>query len=204
MLYRYHVRTGTGMEGAYRLFGGERDLFESFVAAPGPAGWRYFGRVFGPDSELELSTVDFVVDTEWRLVRYRERNSAGPEVVVIPGPGGMEVITRGDGEEKSVEIPGAEVVWSRSPCSLLVAERRARTLKTNRLRAVRILVPDDPAPVFVSLDRQGHEESTSRPDSEAGMIQVKVEGQTIDAELAEDRPLSAEGWFALITDRSQT
>lgn len=187
------------MEGAYQLFGGERDLFESFVAAPGPAGWRYFGRVFWPDSELELSTVDFVVDTEWRLIRYRERHSDGPDVVVIPGPEGMEVVTRGDGEERSIEIPGAEVVWSRSPCSLLVAERRARTLGTNQLRGIRIHVPDDPAPVFLSLDRPGHGQSTSRLNSEAGVIQVRVDGQTIDAELAEDRPLSADGWFALIT-----
>ncbi len=187
------------MEGTYRLFGGGPHIFESFVAAPGPAGWRYFGRVFGRDRDLELSTVDFVVDTEWRLVRYRERHAAGLAVVVIPGTDGMEVVTQGGGDENSVEIPRAEVVWSRSPCSLLVAERRARALGTTELRGVRIHVPDDPAPVFVSLDRPGHEQFKDRPESQAGMIQVRFDDQTIDAELAEDRPLSAEGWFALIT-----
>ncbi|HEX2267559.1 MAG TPA: hypothetical protein VHI97_05070 [Actinomycetota bacterium] len=187
------------MEGTYRLFGGEPDLFESFVAAPGPAGWRYFGRVFARDSELELSTVDFVVDTEWRLVRYRERHAAGTAVVIIPGTDGMEVITQGDGDEKAVEIPGAEIVWSRSPCSLLVAERRARALGTNALRGVRIHVPDDPGTVFVSLNRPGHEQFKHPPGSQAEMIQVRVDDESIDAQLAEDRPLSADGWFALIT-----
>ncbi len=186
------------MEGTYRLSGGETELFESFVAAPGPAGWRYFGRIFAGDSELELSTVDFVVDTEWRLVRFRERHYGGPDVVVIPGPEGMEVILRGDDEERAIDVPDAEVVWSRSPCSLLVAERRARTLGTNDLRGIRIRVPDGPAPVIVSLNRR-HEQPTSRTDSQAGMIQITVDGQTIEAELSEDRPLSADGWFALVT-----
>ena len=187
------------MQGTYRLFGEEPDLFESFVAAPGPAGWRYFGRVFAQDSELEVSTVDFVVDMEWRLVRYRERHAAGPAVVIMPGTDGMKVVTQSEGDENSVDFPGAEVVWSGSPCSLLVAERRARALGTNRLRGVRIHIPDDPAPVLVSLSRPGHEQFTGRPESQAGKIEVRVDGQTIDAELGEDRPLSADGWFALIT-----
>ncbi len=188
------------MEGTYRLLGGESDLFESFVAAPGPAGWRYFGRVFAVDGEEELSTVDFVVDTEWRLVRYRERHAAGLDVVVLPGPEGMEVVTQGDADDKSVQIPGAEIVWSRSPCSLLVAERRARTLETNTLWGVRIHPPNDPAPVLVSLDRPGHERlKAGGQDPPAGKIQVRVDGQTIHADLGEDRPLSAEEWFALIT-----
>ncbi|HEX2089679.1 MAG TPA: hypothetical protein VHI54_07115 [Actinomycetota bacterium] len=186
------------MEGTYRLHTAEEPLFESFVAAPGPAGWRYFGRVLAPDGELELSTVDFVVDTEWRLVRYRERHAAGPEVVVIPGNGGLEVVSRVNGDEKSVEIPAAEVVWSRSPCSLLVTERRARALATTALRAVRIHVPDDPVSVSVSLDRPRGEGFWSGPDRQVGMIQVTVDGQTIAAELTEDRPLAAEDWFTLL------
>ena len=189
------------MEGAYRLLGGGGDLFESFVAAPGPAGWRYFGRVFGPDSEIELSTVDFVVDTEWRLVRYRERNSAGPEVVVVARPEGMEVITRGDGEEKSVEIPGAEVVWSRSPCSLLVAERRLRALSTYALRAVKIEPTGEASGVQISLARLGGMELDRDARRAGGKFLVRENGRTIEALIGEDRPLSAKGWFELLTPR---
>jgi hypothetical protein len=187
------------MEGTYRLFGGERDLLESFVAAPGPAGWRYFGRVFGADSEIELSTVDFVVDTAWRLVRYRERHSAGPEMVVMPGSEGMEVFTRGDGEEKSVEIPGAEVVWSRSPCSLLVAERRLRALGTYALRAVKIEPTGLASSVEISLGRLGGMELGRDARRADGKVLVRENGQTIEAVIGEDRPLSAEGWFELLT-----
>jgi hypothetical protein len=187
------------MEGTYRLFGGERDLLESFVAAPGPAGWRYFGRVFARDSELELSTVDFVVDTEWRLVRYRERHSAGPEMVVIPGPEGMEVITRGNGGERSIEIPGAEVVWSRSPCSLLVAECRLRVLGTHALRAVKIEPTGEASSVQISLARLGGMEPGRDARRAGGKVLVRENGRTIQVLIGEDRPLSAEGWFELLT-----
>ena len=59
------------MQGVYRVWHGGRELLESFVAAPGPIGWRYFGRVHPPDSEEELFTVDYVVDAKWGLIRYR-------------------------------------------------------------------------------------------------------------------------------------
>src|SRR5438067_141464 len=53
------------VQGGYRVWDGGRELLESFVAAPGPMGWRYFGRVHPPKSEEELFTVDYVVDAEW-------------------------------------------------------------------------------------------------------------------------------------------
>src|SRR6266540_4533973 len=63
------------VQGVYRVWHGRREFLESFVAAPGPIGWRYFGRVHPPDSEEELFTVDHVVDAEW-----------GPGPVPPPGP----------------------------------------------------------------------------------------------------------------------
>lgn len=185
------------MEGTYQIHGGETELFESFVAAPGPAGWRYFARIFPPEGQEELATVDFVVDVEWRLVRYRERWAGGSELVVTPAPDGIAAVM-GDGEERSVEISGVEVVWSRSPCSLLVAERRARALGTNTLRAVRIRIPDDPAPVQVSLDRLGREPPMAESDSGAHKIQIRENGRTMNAVVREDLPLSADGWFSLV------
>jgi hypothetical protein len=187
------------LEGTYQIHGGGTELFESFVAAPGPAGWRYFARVFPSEGGEELSTVDFVVDVEWRLVRYRERSAAGSELVVIPALDGVAVLLSQDGEEESVEIPGVELVWSRSPCSLLVAERRARAVGTNTLRAVRIHIPDAPAPVQVSLDRLGREPPTAASNSGADRIQIRENGRTMNALVRQDLPLIADGWFSLLT-----
>ena len=185
------------MQGIYQIHGGETELFESFVAAPGPAGWRYFGRVFPPESEEELATVDFVVDVEWGLVRYRERWAGGSELLVTPALDGVAVVMD-DGEERSVELPGVEVVWSRSPCSLLVAERRARALGTNTLRAVRIHIPDDPVLLQVSLDHLGREPPTAASNPGADRIQIRENGRTMNALVRQDLPLVADGWFSLV------
>ncbi len=185
------------MEGIYRIHGEERELFESFVAAPGPAGWRYFGRIYASDSEEELSTVDFVLDTDWRLVRYRERHRDQGEVMVVPGPNGLEALWIDGAREATVGVPDAEIVWSRSPCSLLVAERRARVVGTSTMQAVAIDLPADPAPVSVSLDRLGYEDTHG---GTAEKLEIRVDGRTTSALVREDLPLSAESWFYLITD----
>ncbi len=197
MLYRYHVPGGSELEGVYRIHGRELELLESFVAAPGPAGWRYFGRIYAPESEDQLSTVDFVVDTEWRLVRYRERHSDHGEVVVVPGANGLEATWVGTPIETTAGVPEAEVVWSSSPCSLLVAERRARVLGLTAMRGIRIDVPADAAQVSISLDRVGYEAAHGRSVEK---VQVRVDGRSISALLGEDLPVSAEGWFDLTTD----
>ncbi|HEY3209537.1 MAG TPA: hypothetical protein VGL18_07030 [Actinomycetota bacterium] len=69
------------VEGVYRVWHRGREFLESFVAAPGPMGWRYFGRVRPPESEEELFTVDYVVDAEWGLIRYRLMHQSGTSIV---------------------------------------------------------------------------------------------------------------------------
>ena len=188
-----------GLEGTYRIHGEERELFESFVAAPGPAGWRYFARVFAAGTEDALYTVDLVVDGEWALVRYRERHAAGEEVVVVPSAGGMEAMWRGAGQEQLLEVPQADIVWSRSPSSLLVAERRARVRQAKALQAVRIGAPGNSTAVLISLNGVGDESvNTGSGSSTALRLQVKEQGRTFLALIRHDAPLSAEGWFDLI------
>src|SRR5712691_12723193 len=68
------------MQGAYRIWAGPEELVEAFVAAPGPAGWRYFGRGRDADTGEELFRVDYVVDAGWDLVRFRsEERRVGKE-----------------------------------------------------------------------------------------------------------------------------
>ena len=187
-----------GMQGTYRIHAGERELLESFVAAPGPAGWRYFGRVFQPETEEEIGTVDFVVDAEWRLVRYRERRD-GEELVVVPGSAGLEVVWAGEAGERAVSVADAEIVWSRSPCSLLVAEHRARSLGTTTFPAVRVDRSAGPERALISLDRMGHEALTANPGSpRTERIVVRENERTFNAVIQGDRPLSADGWFDLV------
>ncbi|MDP8955704.1 MAG: hypothetical protein M3N24_01905 [Actinomycetota bacterium] len=183
------------MEGIYRIRGGGQDLVESFVAAPGPAGWRYFGRIHAPDSEEELSTVDFVVDTDWALVRYRERHRQHGEVVVVRGPTGLEATWIAGESEATAHAPDAQIVWSSSPCSRLVAERRARAVKMSALPGLGIALPEEPRPVSISLDRMGFEAANGR---RAERIHLQLDGASITALVREDLPIFAEGWFELI------
>src|SRR6266511_5097298 len=94
------------VQGAYRVLGGGREFLESFVAAPGPMGWRYFGRVHPPDSEEELFTVDYVVDAEWGLIQYHLLYQTGTSIVATPAIGGLEVVTGRPGEERTETVPG--------------------------------------------------------------------------------------------------
>jgi hypothetical protein len=86
-------------------------------------GWRYFGRVRPPESEEELFTVDYVVDAEWGLIRYRLLYQSGTSIVATRATGGLEVVTGRPGEERTETVPGASAVWSSSPYSLLAVDR---------------------------------------------------------------------------------
>ena len=145
------------MQGAYRISGAPHDLVESFVAAPGPAGWRYFGRARDADTGEELFKVDYIVDAGWDLVRFRAIYGGGLEAVVVPVAFGLEVSVGQPGEERTQEIAGVSAVWSLSPCSLLVVDRRLRASGQDELTAVRIRPSDEPEAVTVRLNRRGSE-----------------------------------------------
>ena len=98
------------MQGAYRIWGAPQEIVESFVAAPGPAGWRYFGRGRHADTGEELFKVDYIVDAEWDLVRFRAIYGGGLDAVVVPVPGGLEVSVGQPGEERTEEIAGVSAV----------------------------------------------------------------------------------------------
>jgi hypothetical protein len=187
------------MQGTYRVLGDGGERTETFVAAPGPAGWRYFGHVFEQGSDEEVFTLDFVVDSIWDVVRYRERHADGRELVVVPSSDGVQVARGLPGEIVEARVDGAEVVWSRSPCSLLVAERKARVTGTTELRGVRVEMPGEPRPVTISFALG---ESVS-PGTAAGAegaeeLEVTVDGQRTRAMLRQDLPVFAEGWFELV------
>src|SRR6266508_7013226 len=163
------------VQGVYRVSNGGRVFLESFVAAPGPMGWRYFGRVHPPDSEEELFTVDHVVDAEWGLVRYRLLDQSGTSIVATLATGGIEVVTGRPGEERSETVPGASAVWSSSPCSLLVVDRLLSASGRSDVAAVRIGAALEPEVITVRLERRG-----SRPvvtpagNSEAELVGVML------------------------------
>ncbi len=187
------------MQGVYRVSNGGRVFLESFVAAPGPMGWRYFGRVHPPDSEEELFTVDYVVDAEWGLIRYRLLDQSGTAIVATPATGGIEVVTGRPGEERSETVPGASAVWSSSPYSLLVVDRLLSASGQSDVAAVRIGAALEPEVITVRLERRG-----SRPvvtptgNSEAELVEVMLDGERLEALIRSDLPLFAPGWFELV------
>ena len=54
------------------------------MAAPGPVGWRYFGRVHRGDTEEKLFKIGYVVGSAWELVRFRAIHADGTEVEAAP------------------------------------------------------------------------------------------------------------------------
>lgn len=186
------------MQGAYRVWLGSTELLETFVAAAGPAGWRYFGRGHEPEVEPEAYRVDHVVDLGWDLVRFRWSGSDGAEVVAIPrGGGGMEVWASGPGGGRTELVAGASTVWAASPSSLLVVDRLLSG--SGEVTAVMLRPPSDPRPVVVRLDPVAAREvrAPSGPLS-IREVEVTVDGQTARALLRSDLPLRADGWFELV------
>ncbi len=187
------------MQGSYRIWGASQILVESFVAAPGPAGWRYFGRARDADTGEELFKVDYIVDAEWDLVRFRAIYGDGLETVAVPVSGGLEVSVGQPGEERTEEIAGVSAVWSASPCSLLVVDRRLRASGQDELTAVRLKPPHKPEAVTVRLDRRGSQGITTLAGgATAERVEVIVDGWRTKALIRPDLPLSAEGWFELL------
>ena len=92
-----HPAAGTmrGVQGVYRVRVEGVDVLETFVAAPGPTGWRYFGRLRDPLTDREVARVDHVVDADWNLVRFRWSDPDGRVVVAVPSSGGVEVSVAG-------------------------------------------------------------------------------------------------------------
>src|SRR5256886_16894865 len=132
------------MQGAYRIWGAPHELVESFVAAPGPAGWRYFGRARDADTGEEGFKVDYIVDAGWDLVRFRAIYGDGLEAVVLPVPFGLEGSVGNPGEERPEEIVGVSAVWSLSPCPLPGGDPRLPPSGQDPLSAGRLQPTDAP------------------------------------------------------------
>jgi hypothetical protein len=168
-------------QGAYRIIRPEGDLVEAFVEAPGPAGWRWFGRVHHADTGEERYVVDHVVDAGWHLVRFRLLNRDAGEVRVEPVSGGLAV-TVGDATEA---VPGAEIVWSPSPASLLVLDRFLRSMGATEVRGVQVSATGSWEPVTVALEDRAT---------------VAVDGDRRSATWGAQLPERMEGWFELLPE----
>jgi hypothetical protein len=186
------------MQGVYRVWAEGRTLIETFVAAPGPMGWRYFGRLADEATGAEVMLVDHVVDQDWKLVRFRMEDRSGWRAVVTPAGEGLDVWSEREGNESLGRIAGAEAVWSVSPSSLLVAERRLWATGVSEVMMVAVGESADVATVAVTLRRSGRERvSTPGGSQDVDMLEVMVGDRRMRALVRSDLPLSCEGWFEL-------
>jgi hypothetical protein len=186
------------VQGRYRILGGGFELVESFVAAAGPAGWRYFGRVHRADTGEETYLVDHVAGLDWTLVRFRMAGADGSEIVARPGADGLEVEVAGPDGGRSLSMPGATEVWAPSPVSLLVAHRRFAGFGTDEFSAARIELPSEIRPVDIRIEAAGPLiVRTPGGAATAERITVNVDGRAFDALVRSDLPLRADGWFEL-------
>src|SRR5205823_6212080 len=129
-------------------------------------------------------------DAEWDLVRFRAIFGGGLEAVVVPVRGGLEVSVGKPGEERTEEIAGVSAVWSASPCSLLVVDRRLRACGQEEMAAVRLKPPCEPKTVTVRLDRRGPPGiTTPAGGATAERVDVIVDGWRTKALIRPDLPL---------------
>ena len=169
------------------------------MAAPGPMGFRYFGRVRESDTGRELFLVDHVVDVDWNLVRFRCRETDGTEVVATPTGDGVQVWIGEPGGERTELVAGVSSVWSASPSSLLVVDRLLGTSKRTEVQAVRLEPPFEPRPVLVRVRSAGSPRvPTTSGTSEAREVEIAVNGRRTRALFRSDLPLQADGWFELL------
>src|SRR5207249_2891775 len=111
----------------------------------------------------------------------------------------VRVTVTDGGRESSELIPGAAAVWSSSPSSLLVLDRRLRS--TGRSETAVATLPAGGAGFgtgVVRLARTG----TRRVRGDSGWIEVEVLGVddgsgTREALVRGDLPLACAGWFEL-------
>ena len=187
------------MQGVYRVQLGSRELNETFVAAPGPMGWRYFGRMHEPETGREVFQADHVVDVDWNLIRFRWRESDGVEMTAIRTGGGVEVSIEEPGRQRTEFVAGVAAVWSASPSSLLVVDRLLGMGKLAEVQAVRLGPGLEPLPVVVRVTPvRSRPVATSNGTSQAREVEVAVNGRSTRALLRSDLPLRADGWFELV------
>jgi hypothetical protein len=183
------------VQGAYRLIGGSEVLIESFVAAPGPAGWRYFAHVHPPgDPERDRFTVDLVTGLRSELVRFRLVAADGWRAVAMPADGGVEIAYGPPEDERVARVEEAVAVWSFSPSSLLVLHRLLGP-GGGAVRGVRIEPSHEPAAAQLSLTSLG---TSTDAGGEAERIRVIADGRELEARVRADLPLAADGWFELL------
>ena len=181
------------MEGAYRIHdAGGRELIESFVAAPGPMGLRWFGRVREPGGDEDLRLVDHTVDRDWRLVRLRLMDlEAGVEMVALAGATGIAVTRAGGPAPGDWVVPGAEAVWTSSPSALYVAANRIPIGSGSTLAGARVEPGAIPEPVTIGPLR------AEIGDKEAATL--GLDGERIEVRIRDGWPVWARDRFALLT-----
>jgi hypothetical protein len=187
------------VQGAYRLFDPGEELIEEFVAAPGPIGWRYFAHVHPPeDPDHDRFTVDLVTDLEWNLVRFRLVAADGWRAVATRSDSGVEVLHGTQEDEQLDRFDEAVAVWSSSPSTLLVLDRRFGP-NGGTAQAVTIEPGAPPTLQHVALSIMASTHvATPGGDAEAQRVGIVVDGRRREALIRSDLPLAAEGWFDLI------
>jgi hypothetical protein len=187
------------VQGLYRVRLNSTELLETFVAAPGPMGWRYFGRAHEADTGREVFRVDHVVDVDWNLVRFRWSEPDGGDVVAIPTNGGLEVWAEEPGGERKEFVAGAVAVWSASPSCLLVVDRLLGTSKLAEVPVARLDLPFEPRAVVVRVHPVGSQRVfATNGASGAREVEIEMSGRRTHALLRSDLPLQADGWFELV------
>ena len=169
------------------------------MAAPGPLGWRYFGRANELDTDREAFRVDHVVDREWNLVRFRWNSSDGSELMAIPSGDGVEVRITAPTGERTEFVSDVRLVWSASPSSLLVLDRLLGTSSSEGTPAVRLEPSSDARPIVVRVTPVGTRQvATPTGTALVREVDIGLDGRRMGALLRSDLPLRADGWFELV------
>ncbi|GAA2253919.1 hypothetical protein GCM10010430_42050 [Kitasatospora cystarginea] len=159
---------------------------ERFSCAPGPAGWRYVSKTYGPDGAV-IGTTDITLDSRSRPLRL-ELRAGGWQVRggAVNGVTWVRADAADPAGEQAVEGHDRAHAFTGSSPAFLVATARLLRLDPGASARVRLVAFTEPVLAPRTLDQGWLLESVETHPTDSGPLQVE-QYQVADLETGEQQ-----------------
>ncbi|MEV4616448.1 hypothetical protein AB0K43_28205 [Kitasatospora sp. NPDC049258] len=173
---------------------------ERFSCAPGPAGWRYVSKTYGPDGGT-LGTTDLTLDSRSRPLRLEVR-AGGWQVRggAVDGVAWVRTDAADPGGAQAVEGYDRAHAFTGSSPAFLVATARLLRLRPGGSARIRLVRLTDPVLAPHTVDQGWQLEGVETHETDSGPLQVEryqvadlATGEQAVVHLAGDVVLAAPG-----------
>ncbi|MFB7662321.1 hypothetical protein ACFC1R_00020 [Kitasatospora sp. NPDC056138] len=159
---------------------------ERFSCAPGPAGWRYVSKTYGPDGAV-IATTDLTLDSRSRPLRL-ELRSGGWQVRggAVDGVAWVRADAADPAGEQALEGHDRAHAFTGSSPAFLVATARLLRLEPGASARVRLVSFSEPVLAPRTLDQGWLLESVETHQTDSGPLVVE-QYQVADLETGEQQ-----------------